>query len=125
MFKLNPNPTFKADVKITVPGGDPLPVTFEFKHKTRTGLAEWQRSFVQTAPDPTPNAPDQTKTLIKPDRDIVAEYIVGWEGPVNEAGDREPWSVEAFLKFCDNYHTAQMEVYVGYVAALSESRTKN
>lgn len=108
MFKLNPNPTFKASVKVSVPGGDPLPIEFEFKHKTRTGLAEWMKN--QGA---------------RPDREIVPEFIVGWSGVINEAGDQEPWSVDSFLKLAENYPAAAVEVYAGYIAALTESKAKN
>lgn len=108
MFKLNPNPTFKASVKVSVPGGDPLPIEFEFKHKTRTGLSEWQANHGG-----------------KKDADIVPEFIVGWSGVINETGDQEPWSVEAFQKLCENYPAAALEVYAGYVSALTESKAKN
>lgn len=125
MFKLNPDPTFKASVKITVPGREPLPIEFEFKHKTRTGLDTWQKAMVRVEPDPTPDDPNRTKTVIKSDREVVEEYIVGWDGPINSSGDKEPWSVDAFFKVCENYHTAAAEVYVGYLKALTESRAKN
>lgn len=108
MFKLNPNPTFKAAVKVTVPGGDPLPIEFEFKHKTRTGLGEWKKNLEG-----------------KNDMEIVPEFIAGWSGVINETGDQEPWSVEAFANLCENYHAAVIEVYDGYLLALTESRAKN
>ncbi|KER01516.1 phage tail assembly chaperone [Photorhabdus temperata] len=37
---LNPNPTFKEVVKITVPGGGEGELTFEFKHYPLSKLAE-------------------------------------------------------------------------------------
>lgn len=108
MFKLNASPTFKATVRITVPGGEPQPIEFEFKHKTRTGLAEWTKGHSSRS-----------------DRDIVPEFIVGWSGVINAAGDEEPFTVDAFMKLCENYPAAALEVYAGYMAALMESRTKN
>ena len=108
MFKLNPAPTFKATVRITVPGGDALPVEFEFRHKTRTGLAAWQDGIAGKA-----------------DRDLVPEFVVGWSGVINETGDQEPYSVDAFVKLCENYPAAALEVFAGYIKALTESRAKN
>ena len=32
MFKLEPNPTFKATVQVTVPGGESQPLPVVFKH---------------------------------------------------------------------------------------------
>ena len=125
MFKLNPAPTFKATVRITVPGGDPLPIEFEFKHRTRAGLAEWQNGFIKTVPAPTEDDRGAVRREMRPDREIVDEYIAGWSGVINEAGLPEPWSIEAFLKLANNYHAAAAEVYLGYVKALQESRTKN
>jgi hypothetical protein len=108
MFKLNPNPTFKATVKVSVPGSDPLPIEFEFKHRTRTGLAEWMK-----------NQP------VRSDREIVPEFIVGWSGVINAAGEQEPWSVDSFITLTENYPAASLEVYYGYIKALTESRSKN
>ena len=108
MFKLNAAPTFKSPVRITVPGGDPLPIEFEFKHKTRTGLAEWQANM-------------QGKT----DRELVPEFIVGWSGVIGDTGDAVPWSIDAFVTLTENYPAAPMEVYAGYIKALTESRAKN
>jgi hypothetical protein len=125
MFKLNPSPTFKAPVKITVPGGEPLPIEFEFKHRTRVGLTEWQDGFVKTVPAPTENDPDAVRREMRPDREIIGEYIAGWSGVLNDAGLPEPWSVDAFLKLTNNYHAAASETFLGYLKALQESRAKN
>lgn len=38
---LDPAPTFSAPVPIPIAGGDPVPVAFNFKHKTREAFAAW------------------------------------------------------------------------------------
>ena len=124
-FKMIADPTFWAPVKVTKPGQAPEEMKFLFKHKTRDGLVTWQESFVQRVPDPTPEEPGRVRLEYRPDREIVDEYIADWEGPINAAGNREPWSVDAFLRFCNEYHAAAPEVYAGYLKALTESRVKN
>lgn len=108
MFKINPAPTFKAAIKITVPGGDPKAITFEFKHRTRTGLAEWIKNMSG-----------------KEDRALVSEFVAGWSGVIGEDGLEVPYTLDAFMQLAENYPAASMEVYAGYVEALTESRTKN
>jgi len=125
MFKLNPNPTFWAPVKITRPGEESEPIEFEFKHRTRTGLAEWQKTFSQQVPAPTEDDPKRTETVWRSDREIVPEYIVNWRKAINSKGEQEPWSVDAFLDLTENYPSSAVEVYAGYIAALTESKAKN
>jgi len=108
MFKINPNPTFPATVKITVPGGQPTPIEFVFKHKTRAGLAEWMQHMEGKA-----------------DADLVGEYIAGWSGVFDDAGEPVPFSVDAVLKVCNGFPAAALEIYAGYIKALTESRAKN
>lgn len=44
-FKINPEPTFKALVTIPVPGGKPMALDLEFRHKKRDELKTWFESF--------------------------------------------------------------------------------
>lgn len=108
MFKRNPPKTFKATIKVTVPGGEPEPIEFEFKHKTRSGLAEWQANMAG-----------------KTDRELVPEFVAGWSGVIGPDGDQVPWSVDEFVLLTENYPAAALEIYAGYVRALTESRAKN
>lgn len=125
MFKLNPSPTFKASIKITVPGSEPMPIEFEFKHRSRAGLAEWQKGFQREIPAPTADDPDATLIEVRRDEELIPEYIAGWSGVIGDDGLPVPFSVEAVLKLGNNYHAAPMEIYIGYLKALQESRTKN
>ena len=40
-LQLNPNPTFTAKVLIPIPGGEPVPVEFTFKHRDKAGLDKY------------------------------------------------------------------------------------
>ncbi len=108
MFRLAPNPTFRATVRVTVPGAEPMPIEFEFRHKTRTGLAEWLKGVSK-----------------KSDMELAREFVVGWSNVINEAGDQEPFSYDALQNLFENFHAASVEVYAGYLKALTESRAKN
>ena len=108
MFKINPDATFKAVVKITVPGADQKGIEFEFKHKTRSGMGEWLKNIAG-----------------KNDAEVSGEFIVGWSGVISETGDEIPFSFDAFERLCENYPAAAVEIMNGYIKALMESRTKN
>ena len=52
MFNLEPNPTFKAIVQVTVPGGESQPLPVVFKHMTAKKFAEFFRPLLER---PTPS----------------------------------------------------------------------
>lgn len=62
-FKLNPDPTFKKSVDITVPGKGPQPVEFTFKYRDIEALA----------------ALLETIGTYKTDADLVLDIASGWE----------------------------------------------
>lgn len=103
MLKLTPNPTFKTNVQITIPGSD-LPVKIEvtFRHKNK----------------------DQLKTFLegmtgRPDEEILHEVIESWQGP------DEGYSIDALRKLLLNYPASGPELLHGYIEAQAESRRKN
>ena len=101
MFKLQPNPTFKADVTFAVPGGDEGKIKLIFKHKGRKALAEFVKSLTEEG---------STRT----DLDGLLEIIVGWDGV------QEPFSKEALETLLDNYPSAAKAIYDVYFPAVSE-----
>ena len=104
MLKLKPNPTFWHTVRITVPESDkPLPVDFEFKHKTKEQLEEFVSRFKDG----------------RSDNVILEEVINGWKGI------DEDYSASALRDLCSNYPPSGLEILNGYLAALTESRAKN
>ena len=109
MFKIVPNPLFKAVVALTVPGEEmPGTIEVEFRHKGRKELNEWRAS-----------AKDKTDT------ELLAEVITGWSGVEGGDGNQVTYSVDGLYALLNNYSTAATELYEGYWKALNASRIKN
>jgi len=114
-FKLNPAPTFKATVQLTVPGSDQTaPIGFTFRHKGRTALDAW-------ANRPSDAAGQATRL---DDVAYLDEVIAAWEGPVDDNDRPVPYSPEALARLLEAYTPAGREIWRAYVAALTESREK-
>lgn len=110
MFVLQPNPTFKADVLIPVPGQEkPGKVTFEFIHMGRKAL----REFFDRLGEPSEEGVE------KEDAEQLATLIKGWEGV------DKPFNVANLSTLLDNYPSAVRAIIQGYNAALFEGRVKN
>ena len=114
MLKLNPNPTFSAEVSITVPGEkEPGTVTLVFKYLGRKDFAEFLKR--------TGEEKDDNDKVVKPaksDIEVFSEIVLGWDIP----DEFSPKNVAIFL---DNYPAAAGEVYTQYARLLFESRVKN
>lgn len=109
MLKLNPNPTFSADVRITVPGEiTPAVIKIEYRHMTVAAAAAWW---------------EENKK--KPRVDALAQIIASWEG-VNDANDHpsvfSPITLGALL---ENYPAATAEIIQAYWRELTASKVKN
>jgi hypothetical protein len=100
MLRLQPNPTFTAQVQIPVAGGEPEPVQFEFKHRTR----------------------DETRELVErkelTDDELVMAVACGW-GLVEEFNAK---NVHTLLQ---SYQAAAGAIYSTYLAQLSGVRLGN
>jgi hypothetical protein len=103
MLKLTPDPKFKVDVQITVPGVEaPATVKLVFKYMGRKQMAE----FIE----------------IQKDKEIpesLAEIVLDWEG------FDEKFSPENLQIFLENYPAAPLEILKAYNKQLFESRVKN
>lgn len=103
MFKLQPNPTFKAKVPITIPGqAAPALVVMEFKHYTRDGV----KGYFENLPG-------------KHDAEVLADIVVGWTD-VEEAFSRE-----ALARLLDNYPSAATAIFETFRNELFKAREKN
>jgi hypothetical protein len=105
MFKLQPNPTFKAEVAIPTVEGEGK-ITFEFKHKGRKALKEYIDSLGEGE-----NA--------REDADALGELIAGWSGV------DETYSPDALATLLDAYPVASRAIFEAYNRALLEGRSKN
>lgn len=105
MFKLDPNPTFKAKVKIPVPGASSLPsIEFEFRHKTKTEL----KAFLE-------------RIQADPSKEVeqLEEIIVTWSGTDAEYGR------DSLARLLDNYPAAGAAIAGAYVRELGDARLGN
>src|SRR5512133_454055 len=103
MFKINPAPTFRAKVALTVPGAETAAVVeFEFRHKSRSAFVAWWE------------ASQQRKSV-----DALADIIVSWdEAVVDDAGNPIPYSADALAKMLNSYHAAGTEILTAYYKEL-------
>jgi hypothetical protein len=106
MFKLAPNPTFKAAVTIPIPGQpEGEKVTFIFKHMTKKAFVKFYDRLAGTE--------------ARKDSDVVGDLVSGWEGVDAE------FSVENLETFLDNYPPAALAIMDTYRVELLEARAKN
>ena len=106
MFKLQPNPTFKVDVTIPVPGGKDGKLSIEFKHKSKKALKEFFDSLTSEENQRT-------------DVEALSDLVAGWSGM------DEKFSAENLELFLDNYPSAAMALFEAYRAEVLEARAKN
>ncbi len=109
MIKLNPTPTFKAKVKITLPGADaPGVLDITYQHKGVKALADW---WAEAAKQPLHEA--------------LGGIVRQIDGLHNEAGEPVAYSEAVLLQFLDQYHAAGAEILNAYFKELTEARAKN
>ena len=103
MFKLNPNPTFKTTVSLSVPGSaQSAAVEVTFKHLSRSALRDYFAGLEG-----------------KQDSEGLSEIIVGWSGVDAE------YSREALGQLLDNYPASAAELFEAFRRELLEARRKN
>ena len=110
MLKLNPNPTFDATVKVTVPGQqEPDELDLTFRYRGKKAMAELWEKYKQS----------DKKAKKLTDVDLFLDMATGWKMPDAEFS-RE--NVEIFL---DNYPAAANEISLEYTKLNLGSRVKN
>jgi hypothetical protein len=109
MFKINPSPTFTADVKVSVPGQDaPALLTLTFRHKGRKALNAWVDGAQQGD-----------------DVQLLDQVIESWRGVVDEQGAPVPYGAAALASLLDDYPASGGEIFSAYVKELTGARGKN
>lgn len=107
MFNLNPAPTFKAKVPLSVPGvAQPLEVEFTFRHKTRTAVEKWAADYVDN-----------------PGADTLHQVIADWT--VTQDGEPVPYSHSALAELLERYTPARSEISDAYLIELTRAKRKN
>ena len=100
-IKLEAEPTFKAKVNIPIPGGDPAPVEFTFKHRTRDAVLAWM---------------DEIKG--EKDSDAILTMASGWELD-------DEFNAKNIDLLCQNYLGAGKAIFETYLSELRGQRAKN
>lgn len=116
MLTLTPNPTFKLEVNIPVPGGRKETVQFEFKYQDRDQYKEFlgrhSKPRVNGADvDVAPNANDEA----------AVEIIAGWR----ESDVGVPFNEENLRTIFKKYHGASYTIVMAYCADLEGRKLSN
>lgn len=101
VFKLDPAPTFDAEVAIPVHGGKEVNVKFTFKHRNREQLDEFFKDVVG-----------------KTDVETVKDVATGW-------GLSDEFSDENIGKLCSNYLGAGFAIAQAYLSEIRQARLGN
>lgn len=111
MIRLCPAPTFKVDVLLTVPGEEqPGKLQLTVRWKSREERAKWVEEAGKSG---------------RSDADVLAEVVTDWAGPVDNAGQPVPFTVEAFKQLVSSYDLAGKEILEAYLRGHIEGRRKN
>jgi hypothetical protein len=118
-FKIQSNPTFKADVKIPRIGGDPITVPFTFKVLPRTELAalydKWANMAKELAEQETESYKDMAEADIKLQMERIKDIVVTW-------GFDDPYNDENIHALVETSVQAAEAVLEAYQEAYSEAR---
>jgi hypothetical protein len=109
MFKLQPAPTFRVQVGLSVPAVEkPIEISIEFKHKTDDAFHDWVKRTAQRAAV-----------------DALHEIIVSWAGVVDESGASVPYTHSNLATLLNNYPPSKEEIFLSYKKELTEAKRKN
>jgi hypothetical protein len=97
-------PTFRAEVPIPVPGAQPVPIAFEFKHRDREALDQWRQWVKEDG---------------RTEPEIVGSCVSNWFDM------DQPFSAENLATFLKNYHGASAAITERYVVELIQARLGN
>ena len=119
MLKLNPDPSFKADVEITIPGQSVTgTVNLTMKYMNRKDYAAWLESLRELK---DPDKGGKEGKVTRPGKTALQafqEFVLGWDLA-------DEFTVENIGIFLDNYPAAYPETLGKYTRLLFESRVKN
>lgn len=114
MLKLKLDPTFEAEVQVTIPGqSEPGTLPITFKYRPRDEHHKWIES-IQERKDAKGKVVAAGKSFVE----AFHDYAVGWGLP-------EEFTKENIDIFFQNYPAADKEIFTQYVKLLFGSRIKN
>lgn len=100
-LSLKANPTFQVKVGVPVAGGEPVPVLFTFKHRTKSGLEE----FVKSRADKT-------------DIESFMDMVTAWDL-------EDEFNTENITELLENHAGTAMAVVEAYIHELVNHKAKN
>lgn len=100
-LQLKASPTFEAKVLIPVAGGNPEPVTFTFKHRTRDELQSWLNGGAE-----------------REDVAAVLDMASGWDL-------EDKFNAESVALLTQNYIGAARAIVEAYIDELTKAAVKN
>ena len=112
MFKLQPEPTFWADVKVKTTEGEQC-FKMQFKHLDRIGYSDWLEAVTKIAKD----LPQ--KTRVKKEVDLFMQVCCGWDVAETEF-DRK--ALDLLVR---NYLSAGSAIVVAYSEGIVGAQVKN
>jgi len=104
-LRINPAPEFEYQVEISSPGGPPQKLLVRWRYRDKPTALKWFGE-VKTRP-----IGSETETLM--------EAIVSWSGA------DVPFSRDNLALLLANYHRADSELLMGYLAGLRGARAGN
>lgn len=106
IIKLNPDPTFKASVGVSIAGyAEPVPVDFEFKYFP----ADEREAFFKKL--------DADGASVA---ETLEQLVVGWGKQIDTG-----FSLDSLRQFLRNYPAAGNDIWRGYLREVGGSKVKN
>lgn len=130
-FVLVADPVIKAEVVLSVPGGEPALAEFHFRYKTPKEFAEWFDLYrPRFGLDRLKHALKMLcRTLRRQPaptaRDVVVKGVSGWAGVTDADGNEIPFSDAQMELLLQDYPKATNELLQGYFKAIVEGQRKN
>lgn len=115
MFKLNPDPTFTAPVKIPVHGGESQKVVFVFKHMDDQGLA----GFHKWLSEHNKKKIKSIKESLEHEVAFLLKVVEGWEDVDSD------FSKDNLIAMISNYKGAAGAIFETWKAEIAQSAEKN
>lgn len=111
MFKINPSPTFVAEVPISVPGeaAGVSTIRFTFHHKNKEQALAYMNRAMEKGVDVA----------------LLDEVIDAWAGVTAADGSPVPYSVSALQELLSNFAPAASDIFLAYCRELTEAKRKN
>lgn len=113
------NPTFKATVMVPVPGAEPSPVVFTFRHKTRREMAAFlsARKGDDKEVD-RGNLPELVDAAVKRDVEMVMDVAAAWDLD-------DEFNAESVTRMIDLYEDAAGAIIRTYAEENAGQKAKN